>query len=170
MICNIQKLAKISSSPGKTQLINHFVIESIDEQTHKVSDWYLVDLPGYGYAKVGMGKRKQWVKMIENYIRKRESLLNLFVLIDSRHTPQAIDISFINQLGEWKIPFAIVFTKSDKGTQKEVSKTVKDFLAALGEHWDELPPHFVSSAVKYTGRKQILSFIENCNAMVKKKK
>jgi len=170
MICNIQKLAKISSSPGKTQLINHFVIESIDEQTHKVSDWYLVDLPGYGYAKVGMGKRKQWVKMIENYIRKRESLLNLFVLIDSRHTPQAIDISFINQLGEWKIPFAIVFTKADKGTQKEVAATVKAFLAALGEHWDELPPHFVSSAVKYTGRKQILSFIENCNAMVKKKK
>lgn len=170
MICNIQKLAKISSSPGKTQLINHFVIESIDEKTHKVNDWYLVDLPGYGYAKVGLGKRKQWVKMIENYIRKRESLLNLFVLIDSRHKPQEIDISFINQLGEWKIPFAIVFTKADKSTQKEVSATVKSFLAALGEHWVELPPHFVSSAVKYTGRKQILSFIENCNAVVKKNK
>lgn len=167
MICNIQKLAKISSSPGKTQLINHFVIESIDEKTHKVNDWYLVDLPGYGYAKVGLGKRKQWVKMIENYIRKRESLLNLFVLIDSRHKPQDIDISFINQLGAWKIPFAIVFTKADKSTQKEVSATVKAFLAALGEHWVELPPHFVSSAVKYTGRKQILTFIEQLNSVVK---
>lgn len=169
MICNIQKLAKISSSPGKTQLINHFVIQSIEEKTHKVNDWYLVDLPGYGYAKVGLGKRKQWVKMIENYIRKRESLLNLFVLIDSRHKPQDIDISFINQLGAWNIPFAIVFTKADKSTQKEVSATVKAFLAALGEHWVELPPHFVSSAVKYTGRKQILTFIEACNTMVKKK-
>lgn len=167
MICNIQKLAKISSSPGKTQLINHFVIQSIEEKTHKVNDWYLVDLPGYGYAKVGLGKRKQWVKMIENYIRKRESLLNLFVLIDSRHKPQDIDISFINQLGAWNIPFAIVFTKADKSTQKEVSATVKAFLAALGEHWVELPPHFVSSAVKYTGRKQILTFIEQLNSVVK---
>lgn len=167
MICNIQKLAKISSSPGKTQLINHFVIQSIEEKTHKVNDWYLVDLPGYGYAKVGLGKRKQWVKMIENYIRKRESLLNLFVLIDSRHKPQNIDISFINQLGAWNIPFAIVFTKADKSTQKEVSATVKAFLAALGEHWVELPPHFVSSAVKYTGRKQILTFIEQLNSVVK---
>lgn len=170
MICNIQKLAKISSSPGKTQMINHFVIESIDEKTHKVNDWYLVDLPGYGYAKVGLGKRKQWIKMIENYIRKRESLLNLFVLIDARHKPQEIDISFINQLGEWKIPFAIVFTKADKSTQKEVAATVKAFLTALGEHWVDLPPHFVTSAVKFTGRKQILSFIEELNKVVKNTK
>lgn len=170
MICNIQKLAKISSSPGKTQMINHFVIESIDEKTHKVNDWYLVDLPGYGYAKVGLGKRKQWIKMIENYIRKRESLLNLFVLIDARHKPQEIDISFINQLGEWKIPFAIVFTKADKSTQKEVAATVKAFLTALGEHWVDLPPHFVTSAVKFTGRKQILSFIEELNTVVKNTK
>lgn len=168
MICNNQKLAKTSGSPGKTQMINHFVIENIHEVTHKVNSWYLVDLPGYGYAKVAKGKRRQWVKMIENYIRKRESLLNLFVLIDSRHTPQEIDISFINQLGEWKIPFAIVFTKADKGTQKEVAATVKKFLTALGNHWVELPPHFVSSAVKFKGRKEILKFIEDLNAMVKK--
>ncbi len=168
MICNNQKLAKTSGSPGKTQMINHFVIEDINEVTHKVNSWYLVDLPGYGYAKVAKGKRKQWVKMIENYIRKRESLLNLFVLIDSRHTPQEIDISFINQLGEWKIPFAMVFTKADKGTQKEVAATVKKFLTALGNHWVELPPHFVSSAVKFRGRKEILKFIEDLNAMVKK--
>ena len=167
MLCNNQKLAKTSGSPGKTQMINHFVIENIHEVTHKVNSWYLVDLPGYGYAKVAKGKRKQWVKMIENYIRKRESLLNLFVLIDSRHTPQEIDISFINQLGDWKIPFAIVFTKADKGTQKEVAATVKKFLAALGNHWVELPPHFVSSAVKFRARKEILKFIEDLNAMVK---
>jgi len=166
MLCNNQKLAKTSGSPGKTQMINHFVIESIEEKTHKVNDWYLVDLPGYGYAKVGLGKRKQWIKMIENYIRKRENLLNLFVLIDSRHTPQEIDISFINQLGEWKIPFAIVFTKADKSTQKEVAATVKTFLKALGEHWVDLPPHFVSSAVKFTGRKQILAFIDGLNNVV----
>jgi GTP-binding protein len=169
MICNNQKLAKTSNSPGKTQMINHFLIEDITEKTNKVNSWYLVDLPGYGYAKVAQGKRKQWVKMIEHYIRKRESLLNLFVLIDSRHTPQEIDISFINQLGEWKIPFAIVFTKADKSTQKEVAATVKKFLAALGEHWVELPPHFVSSAVKFTGRKQILAFIEGLNKVTRKK-
>ncbi|MFT3845404.1 MAG: ribosome biogenesis GTP-binding protein YihA/YsxC [Lacibacter sp.] len=167
MICNNHKLAKTSASPGKTQLINLFVIEDIHEKTGKVSSWYLVDLPGYGYAKVAQGKRKQWIKMIENYIRKRENLLNLFVLIDSRHKPQEIDISFINQLGEWKIPFAIVFTKADKSTQKEVAAAVKTFLSALGEHWAELPPHFVSSAVKSTGRRQILSFIEECNQLTK---
>lgn len=170
MICNIQNLAKTSGSPGKTQLINHFKIESIDEKSHKVNDWYLVDLPGYGYAKVAQGKRKQWIKMIENYIRKRENLLNLFVLIDSRHSPQEIDIHFINQLGEWKIPFSIAFTKADKTTQKEVAASVKKFLAALGEHWAELPPYFVTSAVKFRGRKEILSFIEQCNSSVAIKK
>ena len=166
MICNNTKLAKTSASPGKTQMINHFLIESIDEKTHKVHDWYLVDLPGYGYAKVALGKRKQWIKMIENYIRKRENLVNLFVLIDSRHSPQEIDISFVNQLGEWKIPFAIVFTKADKSTQKEVADSVKAFLYALGADWAELPPYFVSSAVKYRGRKEILAFIDEANKSV----
>ena len=104
--------------------------------------------------------------MIENYIRKRENLVNLFVLIDSRHTPQEIDISFINQLGEWKIPFAIVFTKADKSTQKEVAASVKAFLYALGADWAELPPYFVSSAVKYRGRKEILAFIDEANKSV----
>jgi GTP-binding protein len=139
MICNNQKLAKTSASPGKTQMINHFTVESIHEKTGKISSWYLVDLPGYGYAKVGQGKRKQWIKMIENYIRKRENLINLFVLIDSRHTPQAIDIEFINQLGEWNIPFTLVFTKADKGTQKEVAATVKTFLNTLAKTWQFLP-------------------------------
>lgn len=166
MICNIQNLAKTSGSPGKTQLINHFEVKSIDEKTHKVSDWYLVDLPGYGYAKVAQGKRKQWIKMIENYIRKRENLINLFVLIDSRHTPQQIDIEFINQLGEWNIPFTLVFTKADKSTQKEVAATVKTFLNKLAQTWQFLPQSFVTSAVKYRGRKEILSFIEESNEKV----
>jgi GTP-binding protein len=169
MICNNQKLAKTSSSPGKTQMINHFVVEDIQEKTNKVNSWYLVDLPGYGYAKVAQGKRKQWVKMIENYIRKRENLINLFVLIDSRHTPQAIDIEFINQLGEWNIPFAIVFTKADKGTQKEVAATSKNFLSTLAKTWQFLPRSFISSAVKYRGRKEILAFIEECNKEVNNK-
>jgi GTP-binding protein len=166
MICNNQKLAKTSASPGKTQMINHFTVESIHEKTGKISSWYLVDLPGYGYAKVGQGKRKQWIKMIENYIRKRENLINLFVLIDSRHTPQAIDIEFINQLGEWNIPFTLVFTKADKGTQKEVAATVKTFLNTLAKTWQFLPQSFVSSAVKYRGRKEILAFSEECNEKV----
>ncbi len=166
MICNNQKLAKTSQSPGKTQMINHFMVEDIHEKPYKVNSWYLVDLPGYGYAKVAQGKRKQWIKMIENYIRKRENLVNLFVLIDSRHKPQEIDISFINQLGEWKIPFSIVFTKADKSTQKEVAASVKTFLTALGTHWAELPPHFVSSAIKYRGRKELLHFIDGCNQAI----
>ncbi len=168
MICNNQKLAKTSASPGKTQLINHFNVASEpDKGPGKEQHWYLVDLPGYGYAKVAQGKRKQWIKMIEHYIRKRDNLVNLFVLIDSRHNPQAIDLEFINQLGEWQIPFSIVFTKADKSTQKEVAAAVRDFLQALGEHWAELPPHFVTSAVKYRGRKEMLSFIESCNKDMK---
>jgi GTP-binding protein len=165
MICNISNLAKTSASPGKTQLINHFLVQNVKEKgaVQAVDTWYLVDLPGYGYAKVAQGKRKQWIKMIENYIRKRENLVNLFVLIDARHTPQAIDLEFINQLGEWKIPFTIVFTKADKSTQKEVAATVKTFLNALAKTWQFLPQSFVTSAVKYKGRKEILQFIEECN-------
>mgnify|MGYP002777119053 FL=1 len=166
MLCNNQKLAKTSSSPGKTQMINHFTVESANEKTGKTNSWYLVDLPGYGYAKVAQGKRKQWIKMIENYIRKRENLINLFVLIDSRHTPQQIDLEFINQLGEWNIPFTIVFTKADKSTQKEVAAMVKAFLHSLAQTWQFLPQSFVSSAVKYRGRKEILGFIEECNQKV----
>jgi len=141
-------------------------VKSIDEKTHKVNSWYLVDLPGYGYAKVAQGKRKQWIKMIENYIRKRENLINLFVLIDSRHTPQQIDIEFINQLGEWNIPFTLVFTKADKSTQKDVAATVKTFLTKLAQTWQFLPQSFVTSAVKYRGRKEILAFIDECNKKV----
>jgi GTP-binding protein len=160
MLTNKKELAKISSTPGKTQLINHFTIESSDKK-----EWYLVDLPGYGYAKRSQSQRKTWQKMIEEYIKKRETLVNLFVLIDSRHEPQKIDLQFINQLGSWKISFALIFTKADKGTQKEVANNVNRFLKALTETWQELPPHFVTSAVKRTGMKQLLNFIAELNIL-----
>lgn len=156
MLANNEKLAKTSATPGKTTLINHFVINK---------DWYLVDLPGYGYAKRSIAQRKTWEKMIENYLRKRENLVNVFVLIDSRHTPQAIDLEFVNQLGEWEIPFTLVFTKADKTTQAETSKNVKAFLNRLRENWEFLPQHFVTSTVKKMGRDAILGFIDEHNAM-----
>lgn len=158
MLTNKKELAKVSASPGKTQLINHFTVLSNDKK-----EWYLVDLPGYGYAKRSMSQRKQWQKMIEGYVRKRENLLNLFVLIDSRHEPQKIDLEFINQLGEWQIPFALVFTKADKSTVKETANNVNNFLRELSKSWEELPQHFVTSAVKRTGAKQILNFISELN-------
>src|SRR4051812_3170924 len=114
MICNIQKLAKTSASPGKTQMINHFEIQSISKDNGPVSKWYLVDLPGYGYAKVSISNRKKWERMIEDYLLKRENLVNVFILIDSRHSAQAPDLEFINKLGKWNIPFTLVFTKTDK--------------------------------------------------------
>jgi len=158
MLSNKKDLAKVSSSPGKTQMINHFEITSSDKK-----EWYLVDLPGYGYAKRSIKQRNSWQKMIEGYIRKRENLANLFVLIDSRLQPQKIDLEFVNQLGEWQIPFALVFTKSDKSTQREAANNVNDFLKEMLKTWEEAPIHFVTSAVKRTGSKQILNFITECN-------
>jgi GTP-binding protein len=166
MLCDNHKLAKISSSPGKTQMINHFDIKSLPSTPStggKVIPWYLVDLPGYGFAKVSQSTRKQWEKMIEDYLRRRENLVNVFVLIDSRHTPQKLDLEFVNQLGEWQIPFCLAFTKADKETQKEVSKNVKSFLDAMRETWQFLPQNFVTSAIKKMGRDKMLGFIEECN-------
>ncbi len=162
MLTNHSKLAKTSASPGKTQLINHFEIESKSEKTQH-DKWYIVDLPGYGFAKVSQSSRRRWEQMIENYLRKRENLINVFVLIDSRHSPQKIDLDFINSLGKWEIPFALVFTKADKETQKEVSKNVKAFLEAMRKTWQFLPRHFVTSAEKKLGRDKMLAFIEECN-------
>lgn len=152
LICNQEKLAKTSGSPGKTQLINHFDINH---------EWYLVDLPGYGYAKVSQNQRKSWTKMIEEYLRKRENLINVFVLIDSRHSPQKIDLEFVRQLGEWQVPFALVFTKADKSTQRETAQNVKKFKEEMLKEWDELPPAFVTSTVKKMGKKEILEFIDD---------
>jgi len=166
MLCNQKNLARISGSPGKTQLINHFEVTasphaSILQGEGPVLRWYLVDLPGYGFAKVSQRQRKNWEKMISDYIRKRENLLSLFLLIDSRHPPQKNDIDFINQLGDWKVPFCLVFTKTDKETQKTVSKNVNDFLSTMQETWYELPPHIITSALKKHGREKMLKFIES---------
>lgn len=163
MITGIHNLAKTSSTPGKTQLINHFIIESKSKEQSPLFRWFLVDLPGYGFAKVSASQRKRWEKMIEGYIRTRENLINIFILIDSRHEPQQIDLDFVNKLGEWKVPFAIVFTKSDKETQKVVSANVKAFTEEMKKQWDELPPIFITSAEKHTGKSAILKFINNLN-------
>lgn len=154
MLCNNQKLAKTSGTPGKTQLINHFIINK---------SWYIVDLPGYGFAKVSLRDRRRWEQMIENYLRKRENLVNVFVLLDSRHSPQKIDLDFVNQLGEWQIPFALIFTKADKETQRLVAANVKAFLDAMRKEWEFLPAHFVTSAIKKLGRDKLLKFIGDLN-------
>lgn len=168
MLCDNDKLAKTSGSPGKTQLINHFEIESsLDESEGKLKinsfKWYLVDLPGYGFAKVSISSRRRWEQMIENYLRKRENLTMVFVLIDARHSPQKIDLEFLESLKLWQIPFCLVFTKSDKENQRIVSKNVKDFLEAMKKTWQFLPQHFVTSAVKKMGKAKILSFINETN-------
>jgi GTP-binding protein len=158
MLTNKKALAKTSSAPGKTQLINHFDIVSNDKKK-----WYLVDLPGYGYAKVSQSSRRRWQQMIENYIRKRENLVCLFVLIDSRHEPQQIDYDFLNDLGKWEIPFVLVFTKSDKNKPGATLRNVKAFLEGMQEQWEELPPYFVTSAISKEGRELLLKYIGDLN-------
>ena len=171
MLCNNDKLAKTSSSPGKTQLLNHFEILSDSGEGKNIitSQWYLVDLPGYGFAKVSMSSRRRWEQMIENYLRKRENLTMIFVLIDSRHSPQKIDLEFLEQLKKWQIPFSLIFTKSDKENQRTVSKNVKDFLDAMRKTWQFLPQHFVTSATKKTGKDKILNYIDEVNAQLSTK-
>jgi GTP-binding protein len=154
MLTNNENLAKTSNTPGKTKLLNHFIIDN---------KWYIVDLPGYGFAKVSLAERKRWETMIEDYLRKRENLVTVFVLIDSRHSPQKLDLDFVNQLGKWEIPFCLVFTKSDKENQRTVSGNVKGFLDKMRETWQFLPQHFVSSAVKKLGRDMILHLIGEMN-------
>jgi len=158
MLTNHKSLAKTSASPGKTQLLNHFEIVSDDKRK-----WFIVDLPGYGYAKVSQSSRRRWEQMIENYIRKRENLTCLFVLIDSRHTPQKVDLDFINQLGKWETPFVIVFTKSDKNKPGATKRNVESFISALLENWEEPPPYFVTSAISKEGRKLLLDYIAGMN-------
>ena len=171
MLCNNEKLAKTSGSPGKTQLINHFDVVSENEVKDGgrvgVNDkWFLVDLPGYGFAKVSISSRRRWEQMIENYLRKRENLTQVFVLIDSRHSPQKLDLDFLENLKTWDIPFSLVFTKSDKETQRVVSKNVKDFLNALKKTWQFLPRHFVTSANKKMGKDALLAFIGETNMVL----
>lgn len=163
MLCNNRKLAKISATPGKTQLINHFEIIS-QQGKNAEKKWYIVDLPGYGFAKISQSSRRRWEQMIENYLRKRENLGNVFVLVDSRHEPQKADIDFINQLGKWQIPFSIVFTKADKNKESVTAKNAKLFLQELLKHWEILPTHFITSAITKQGREEMLDFINELNS------
>lgn len=165
MIVNKKGLAKTSAAPGKTQLINHFEIITSQKKA-----CYFVDLPGYGYATVSQSSRRRWQQMIEEYIRKRENLVCLFVLIDSRHEPQAIDLEFIDQLGKWQTPFVLVFTKADKNKPTATTRNVNAFLKAMTGHWEELPPYFVTSAIKKNGQKSLLEYIAILNNSFKKLK
>lgn len=163
MLCQRQSLAKTSSTPGKTQMINHFAIESSKKEKAPKYSWYLVDLPGYGYAKVAQKSRKAWSKMIEDYISGRENLMQLFVLIDGRHKPQAIDLEFVMALGHWQIPFTLVYTKTDKEKPSVVERNIGFFLEQLRSSWQFLPQVIITSATKKVGREEILELIGNYN-------
>lgn len=154
-LTNRKKLAKTSSTPGKTQLINHFLINE---------EWFLVDLPGYGWAQTSKTNKAAWKKMIENYLIQRPNLASVFVLIDVRHEPQKIDIEFIQWLGEEDIPFSIAFTKSDKLSKNQVQSKVASYKSELRKTWDELPPTFLTSSVDKVGGAEILDFIERINS------
>lgn len=154
MLTGRKGLAMTSATPGKTMLINHFLINK---------NWYLVDLPGYGYAQRGQKGKDQIRTIIEDYILEREQMTNLFVLIDSRLEPQKIDLEFMEWLGENGIPFAIIFTKADKLKGGRLKMNINSYLRELGKQWEELPPYFISSSENRTGRTEILDYIENIN-------
>lgn len=154
MLTNHKKLAKISSKPGKTQLLNHFLIDNT---------WYLVDLPGYGWAKVGKDSRVKWEKMTRSYLLNRNNIQCIFVLIDSRLEPQENDINFINWLGKQGIPISLVFTKTDKITPNKVQSSIAKFKKRLLQDWAALPDYFLTSAVKKTGGEELLSYIDEIN-------
>jgi GTP-binding protein len=154
MLTNRKSLALTSSTPGKTQLINHFIINN---------EWYLVDLPGYGYAQRGKKGREQISGIIESYIRGRAALVCLFLLLDCRHEPQKIDLEFIHRLGEEGVPFVIVFTKIDKLSKGALQKNVDAYIETLKETWEEIPPVFYSSSLQRTGAEEILGYIEQIN-------
>jgi GTP-binding protein len=160
MLTERKSLAKISSTPGKTQLINHFIIND---------NWYLVDLPGYGYAKVSKTNRKKFEKFIWDYIEKRKQLINLFVLIDSRHEPLNIDIEFMNKLGQKGIPFSIVFTKTDKLSSSKLSKNLNAYKKKLLVSWEILPKIFSTSSISKIGRLEIINYIDEISKNIKAK-
>lgn len=155
MLTGIKGLAKVSGTPGKTRLINHFLIDD---------SWYLVDLPGYGYARVSKATRGEFSKIITDYVLKCEKLHFLFVLVDSRLEPQKIDLNFIDLLGNNGVPFGIIFTKADKLSQAQLNRNIANYKRTLAESWEELPPMFISSSEKGRGRDEILAFIEECLA------
>lgn len=156
MLTGQRKLAMTSATPGKTTLINHFLINN---------NWYIVDLPGYGYARRSKEDRKKLEHIIEDYILERPQMTSLFVLIDSRHEPQKIDMEFMEWLGENSIPFAIVFTKADKLSSQKLSENIEHYKAVLSEQWEELPPIFVTSSEKAIGREELLNYIDELNQL-----
>lgn len=158
MLTNHKGLAKTSSKPGKTQLINHFLINK---------EWYLVDLPGYGYAKVSKQSKKTFQQFITDYFKKRRELVSAFVLVDIRHEPQKIDLEFMQWLGENAIPFAIVFTKADKLTEKQIQEHVTSYSEILLQQWEEMPPYFITSSENRMGKEDLLSYIETINQSLK---
>ena len=159
MLTQHPKLAQVSSSPGKTKLINHFLIND---------EWYLVDLPGYGYARASKTERGKFSKIITDYISNREQLTILFVLIDIRLEPQTIDIEFINKLGESGVPFAMIFTKTDKLGSTKLNQNIEVYKQFLLESWDDLPPIFITSSEKQIGRSDVLDYIDEVNDILKK--
>lgn len=154
MLTNKKSLAKISGKPGKTRLINHFLIDK---------EWYLVDLPGYGYAQVPKAERLKWETMLRNYILKRENLYCLFVLIDSRHSAQKVDLEFMEWLGVSEIPFNIIFTKADKLKPEELEKNIKAYEEKMFETWEQMPTYFISSSETGVGKEEVLAFIDQVN-------
>jgi GTP-binding protein len=154
MLTNKKGLAKTSQTPGKTQLINHFLIND---------NWYLVDLPGYGYARISKSKKEDWDKFIRNYLQKRENLQCVMVLIDSRLEPQKIDLEFCNKLGEWGLPFVLVFTKADKQSAAKTSQNVALFRKALLATFEEMPDIFITSSENTQGKDEVLNFIYDIN-------
>lgn len=159
MLTGRRSLAKVSSTPGKTTLINHFKIED----SLSPLPWYLVDLPGYGYAKRSQKQRNEWKQMIEEYFVERKNLITVFVLIDSRHNPQDIDVDFLKQLSLLEVPFNLIFTKKDKNKQAVTSKNVRAFIDNMRKDWIYIPAHFVTSSVKRHGRQQLLRYIAELN-------
>ena len=154
MLTGMKQLAKVSATPGKTQLINHFMIND---------EWYIVDLPGYGYAKTSKKNRAIWEKFISDFLTKRESLVNIFVLLDSRLEPQKIDLEFMNWCGEKQLPFSMVFTKIDKLSSSALQKNLARYKKEMLKYWEELPPVFVTSSTSAFGREKLLNYIEAIN-------
>lgn len=161
MLTGRKGLAMTSATPGKTMLINHFLINK---------NWYIVDLPGYGYAKRGQKGQEQIQSIIESYILQREQMTNLFVLIDSRHEPQPIDLAFIEWLGTNSVPFSIVFTKADKLKGGKLNSNIREYLKKLQEQWEELPPYFITSSENRMGREELLNYIASINKEINSNK
>jgi len=158
MLTDRKNLARVSNTPGKTQLLNYYLVND---------EWYLVDLPGYGYAKISKKKRQEWEKMISSYLQRRPALQCAFVLIDANIPPQKIDVEFVNWLGEMQIPFAIIYTKVDRLRKSDIEPNIQAVQTELLKYWNELPQQFITSSSKTMGREDVLDFIDQINELVK---